>query len=1636
MSNNNMTWWASLKHGGLFIAPSKLKEYFAETIEPIPYYLEEKLRRDLNRLEEGDESHEKLFLDTLLEKVCGLHSNWSKGPQVDKRWSYKAITGETIRPARIWEQESGGLLPVFIDKEKRLAIGRGRRSVSRVIEWLRKAELKLAVITNYNQIRLVYAGLDHEAWVEWDRSLWFEEGESGPQVEALRTLISPQTFGQEDRKSLPKLLNAVLDSRKGQAELSSFLGERVRNAVEELIQSHSKALETLGDINKNAIYIAAARIIMRMVVVLFAEARDLLPRDMPIYYNSYGLQGLREELERVGGGSKNERLRHRYGAWPRIQSLFKLIFEGSHHESLPVQKYGGGLFEPGEIDSMDPIKQALAVFENRDNSPPDLTVFEILQLLCRSKVRVRQGRGHTLVDAPVDFSDLSSEYIGILYEGLLDFELRRVDGESPVIFLNLGNQPALELTRLESMDDKTLKSLVGKFKKGKSEVVESEEKIDIDEEKETEDREVEESGDELLHAEDIRLQALAKAREWAKKVVVLGGMAKKPKKEKAEALQLYEKEIDKHASSLIARLVLPGEWYLIRWGGTRKGSGTFYTRPGLAVPTVQRTLRPLAYTAPFDDKGEPDELAPHSKWIVKKPEDILSLKVCDSAMGSGSMLLAALRFLGEATYTGLFHYGWLNQKNNNIEAPGWDQRPEWFQNILRGLVTTSEVSVPLEKAEGFLKTRIKRVVVENIIYGVDIDPLAVELARLSLWLETLDRDLPFEFLDHKLKVGNSLVGCWFDRFQDYPVLAWEREGGDKTHSNGVHFKKATWTNKIRDRKNKEVKAGLINWIKGRGLFDEVPTETPEKIHKKAINLFKRLHVIPPHESEKKAKYYWGKVANNPDILKLKLSFDAWCSLWFWPGNRIDSAPLPQEFHSMSDEARTLVQELAIKHRFFHWELEFPGVFNEKDAGFDAIIGNPPWDIQKPNSNEFFSNINPLYRTYEKQEALEKQNELFTIENVEFDWLSYNSNFKALSNWTKNTSSPFGDGENNGLTFSFGKGLDGLHSVWKKRRKRIRFSTLPHPFQFQGSADINSYKLFLELNHSLLKKGGHQGLIVYAGLYSDEGSKLLRKLFINSCKWKWLFGFENKEGIFSIHKSYKFCCVILEKNGVTKEISSAFMVRDTQDWENGENTTFRYPAILVKKNSPNVYSFIEIKSVQEFKIIETIFENSSNLKPDKDDTWNINYCRELDMTTDSNIFRNQNYWKDKGYRPDIYGRWLNGNGDEILPLYQGVAIWQFDSNAADYLHGAGKSAKWQKRANIKTELFNPQFLASPDAVTKNKSSYKRELKVGFRAVQNATNQRTLISTLIPGNPCGNSVGTLNTGSFSNNILLVPFLNSFAIDWILRPKMSQGNVNWFLVSELPLPPLHTIPSIFREKLILSTASLIFSQTIFSPELLKLALYYPSIKNIPTSRFLAVTERERVSIRCICDSLVLLLFSLTYKQLHILLKENFHSVTDLRNKKFCRNLDPKGFWRVDKDKDPELRQTILTLIAFHDLQEFIKANGGDREKGIEAWCNQNDGEGWMIPEEICLADFGLGYDERAKKPQPVASRLGPRFLPWQLEQSVEESWKECEMHARNILGEEGFQKLEAEIENEKNGSLKSPGKESSRNGKLFEV
>ncbi|WP_437578088.1 hypothetical protein [Sorangium sp. So ce887] len=1673
-------WWASLNHGGLLVAPSKLAEHFPPRLEPLPAAMGERLRRDLTRLHQGGDERLAVLLDTVLEDLLGLHkARFKKGSEVDKTWSQPAVTGEILRPRRVWLGPNGAVLPVFVDTTVgRLGIGRGKRPVSRVVEWLRRigqdpaiktaglAPPRVALLANARQLRLVHAGTDYDAFCEWDTALWFSGGAPGPQVQALRALLSAEALTPPAEGKLSKLVEAIQASRQGQAELSSALGERVRQAVELLIRESAPVLEPIdagehadpaepGRVARRSIYVAATRLVMRCVVILFAEARELLPRSNAVYEGSYGLEGLRAQLDRMAGGRAAERLRHSHGAWPRLVSLFRLVYQGSGHEALPVPRYGGGLFTPGDAGSPDPVLRALAAFESAKNEPTDHAVHGVLELLCKSRVRVRQGRASKWVEAPVDFSDLSSEYLGILYEGLLDFELRRAPAEDAMVFLNLGAQPALPLQRLDRMKNEELGQLLDKLKK-------SGEKVEADGEDEGEDagaEDAEPEGDaggeaeegaeapaadalEDLGGDDRARVVREMAQTWAERAVKAAKLVKYPKKDTDPRVrEQWNRDVEATARALVQRLILPGGWFLVRWGGTRKGSGTFYTRPQLAGPIVRRALQPLAYAPVREEKDEATGLVTVTEWAPRKPEEILALKVCDPAMGSGSFLISALRYLTEALVESLHHHGRL------------EERPE--QTICRladGLPADhpSHETLPVPKDhpdfDDKLRARLKRYVVERCLYGVDLDPLAVELARTALWVETMDWQLPFGFLDHKLKCGNSLVGCWFDQFQDYPIMAWEREGGDKGHVQFVHHYREVvvtkgkdkgktqrlgdkWTAAIKERRDEVIKPELASWLMQRDpkqvAMWRAEGKDADALHAEALVVFERLHALPVHDAEGREAIYKAKFAENGSIQELKAAFDTWCALWFWPGDELEAAPGPKDLLDPSERARAVVMRLIEQHRFFHWELEFPDVFMGPTTGFHTVVGNPPWETQKPNSMEFFSNRDPLYRTYKKQDALRRQVEMFerAIENEE-SWLTYSAHIKAFSNWTKRVAEPF-----DSQSTAVGLAVRGTHTDshmlavrWHSPRGRsITYCDPRHPFRFQGSGvDANTYKMFLEMAHALLAEGGCLGFLVPSGTYSDNASAPLRELFLRRSNWTHLYVFQNERFVFDgIHHSFKIAAVHVRKCEPASALRARFRVGpgdspEAHEIETDLDTNVGYLPLStdqIDRFSPASGAILELRTNRDLSAMDKIYRSSVRLSDSSADSWQIAHRQEFHMTHDSPMFVGRHQLESDGYKASEHSHWLKGHWqphintkshstkndksilspdqtalvhlDNIeniaLPLYQGIMVRAFEPGAKAWISGTGLSAVWEDSPGrvLPQYLMNKQSYLSTERGTVG-------WKVAYRRIARSTDTRTWISCPLYGAPTGDSMYVLWPGDQSalRVAALTAVLNSFVYDWMLRNRLGGTNISWFVLEDTVIVP----PRSPR----LGEAG-VFAIRLSGCSVAMAPLWMNNLATTtrPWRRLWAVTPHERLRLRAILDAAVAELYGLDHDDFAWILRDCDHPVANVCNKPFSRTLDPKGFWRVDKEQDPELRHPVLSLVAFHELKRM----------GLDAFLALNDGDGWMLPETLRLADYGLGHDARAKEPQPVAARLGDRFLPWQLEQGVEESWEECRRHAELI-------------------------------------
>ncbi len=1362
-------WWSELRHGGMLVAPQMLDEL----VPGLPELDEngyDRLRSAWLRLDAAlyggvdVEDARRAFVAQLLEGFLGLAS-WQKASTVAAEFKATSTTGEALRPNWVLPDPDGdgALLAVWFDFTDTVGRGRGVRAQAKLVELLREIGVPLGLLTNGRQVRLVHAGPDYDAWAEWDAQTWFDESGGRETLRGLAALLHAQDGAPLER--LRRLIAMIHESRNRQGDLAQVLGEQVRQGVELLVREVDHQLDADGGLHAAlwsppgnehrlsddealaAIYQAATRVVMRLVLVLYAEARDLLPANVEAYHDSYGVGSLYDTLTR-GAREGHDALSDVTAAWPRLLALFRLIYFGGGHADLPVRAYGGQLFRPGDAYATEPVLRALAALEA--TRPTDAIVYRLLRLLKVGKVKVRAGRSTRWVAGAVDFSDLRTEYVGIVYEGLLGYELRRASADDPVLLLDVGRQPALPLSRLSELNAGQLKELLKTFKKDAASAAGADDEADdgdasgvdeIDESEDIDEESVDAPAPSVDDRDAIEDDARGRVYAWARGAVEAAELVRRPKGRSPDT-DAFERKVQVRADKLVAGVIPPGRLYLVASGGLRKGSGSFYTRPALSVPIAQRALEPLCY------RRVNERLVPHT------PEKILNLKVCEPAMGSGSFLVAALRYLVEALYRSLEHHDRIKAKGDRetvVTLPhGAPATGEEFEEVF-------DLPPEDERFGERLRVQLARHVVERCLYGVDRNPMAVELARLALWVETLDRELPFEYLDHKLKVGNSLVGCWLHLVDDYPIRALDREDAD-----GKDGQRTKWLKQaFKDAKSQL--PSIIDAMGGAGrLFGESDLPVSDLVADVRVR-FERLHDLPRGEREPAYR----ELLASDEYKALKLRMDIWCALWFWPAGDV-AAPMPQSWRQLSPGARATVEQLVAGNCFFHWELEFPDAFTAERAGFDVVLGNPPWEIAKPNSQEFFSRHDPLYRTYGKTEALSKQGELFEqVPGLDGQWIVYQGGFKALSNLVKASGEPFD------VSLARGKAGQRLAGGWEiARRQRASLAHRDQPYRLQGSADLNTYKLFLECAHHLLRDSGRLGMLVPSGIYTDQGTTELREAFLERCSWEWCYGFENRAKLFPIHSSFKFAPIVVERGGTTHAVRAAFMRHDVREWERPGEHAIALAVSDIQRFAPATLSFMEFKDGRDLEVTERIYARHP-LLGQVVERLGAHYSAEFHMTNAAKHFTNRSKLETQG---------LLSRGDDTrdprvrarlslagyLPLYEGKSFWLHDP----YFIGRGSNesvSKFVATATVKKEL---------------ESTAWKHPRLCMRNVASSTNQRTYIVGIMPPAVHGNSSPSLDGLSWSDVLSLNGILTSLTVDYIIRMKVS-ANLNWFYLETIPVP-----------------------------------------------------------------------------------------------------------------------------------------------------------------------------------------------------------------------------------------------------------
>lgn len=712
-------------------------------------------------------------------------------------------------------------------------------------ELCRATGVRLGLVTNGEQWVLVDAPHgETPAYVTWYASLWTEERVT---LQAFRSLLGVRRFfaSAEDET----LEHMLADSVQYQAEVTDQLGAQVRRAVEVLIQALDKAdadagRKLLRDIPESVLYEASITVMMRLVFLFCAEERDLLLLGDSVYDQHYAVSTLRSILREEADEHGIEVLERRQDAWSRLLAAFRGIYGGIDHESLRLPAYGGSLFDPDRFPFLEGREQGTSWQEDVASPLPvdNRTVLHLLEALQLLQMR---GRGGAVEARKLSFRALDIEQIGHVYEGLLDHTAVRAEVPTLGLVGKLGEEPEVSLRELEEKwmagDDVLLDYLHNETGKSKSAL----RKLMAREvESEWGDQLKRECGDSEFYQRVEPFHALVREDPWGDPIVMC-----------------------------------PGDVYVTA-GTDRRSSGTHYTPKALTEEIVRYTLEPLAYVGPAE--GNPRE-----EWELRPSAELLDLKICDPAMGSGAFLVQVVRWLAERI----------------VEA--WDAEQ-------------AEETQVESRDERVMHAR--RLVAERCVYGVDINPLAVEMGKLSLWLVTLSKGRPFGFLDHALKCGDSLLGvhdldqiCYFHPdptvgkkrkltlFNPAPLIEAAIEESERLRTELESFEVLD----VRDAQQKAVLLAEAAEATAtvRVIADVVTCAALTTASESASALDTRLRAFESQLGE---------------------GAQAWVSIGLESRQLLDAG-------APAGNGR----------RPFHWPLEFPEVFG-RHGGFDAICMNPPF----------------------------------------------------------------------------------------------------------------------------------------------------------------------------------------------------------------------------------------------------------------------------------------------------------------------------------------------------------------------------------------------------------------------------------------------------------------------------------------------------------------------------------------------------------------------------------------------------------------------------------------------------------------------------------------------------------------------
>lgn len=856
-------WIRLLEPEGPFFTAAVLRQAFPSGLDRLDSALRAEVKeRWANSSEAGDRSE---WIDWLLRTGLGWGDRYVTGEQIPAGLVHDAAEHDTvIRPTGVLVARHPGAtdavprvlvlqIPPTAHPSRRMpGESWSATPVQRAALLCRSVNCPLALVTDGDLLTVVRAPRDQATGHgTWRASIFTSEGDTLHAFTSLFNLRRFQALGADDTPE--RLLDR---SAANQSEITDTLGRQAREAIEVLVNAISRGNlhqggELLDGVTPHDVYEAAVTVLMRIVILLTSEERGLLPADDPFYSDTYAISSLYAQLEDEALAAQ-ERLELSHSAWQRLLATTRAVYAGVRHQKLHVPAYGSRLFDPDRFPFLEGRRPGVVVGEPLPVD--DLSMLGVLRALLELKLPGELRR--------LSYKHLEVEQVGHVYESLLDHNAIAADEVVLAVIGKAGAEPEVALHELET---------------------------------------------EAIDGDDALVEYLT-----AQSGRTPTAIAKMLNADVSEGLRRGLLEVTNNDLELVQRLLpyanllrldlrglplvyLPGSVYVTET--TRKrDSGTAYTTRELADEVAQYALEPLVYVP-----GPLENLDP-ATWVLKSSAEILDLNICDPAIGSGAIAVAACRYLAERL----------------VEA--WRT-----EGMIDDFAVSGVTADDPERLDVLVDAR--RRVAERCIYGVDRDPMAVEMAKLSLWLVTMAKDRPFTFLDHAIVAGDSLLGITSSRqLTNFHI---NPERGKALHN---RF----------DATSQTIENALADVVERRERLELQPVQTIVDVRLKT----EELEQIEERLSD----------------LKLVADLVIGATLAVGTGSELDQrlavslVDVTQLLSAPSDELRTKLQKRAQswldvdlpggqpERRPMHWALTFPEVMGR--GGFDGFVGNPPFQAAR------------------------------------------------------------------------------------------------------------------------------------------------------------------------------------------------------------------------------------------------------------------------------------------------------------------------------------------------------------------------------------------------------------------------------------------------------------------------------------------------------------------------------------------------------------------------------------------------------------------------------------------------------------------------------------------------------------------